>query len=71
MGFAFQFLILLPIVAPIYAFAIGGALIGLPVSLLSLSTIIFLIKRPKLGRTLWGILFVIGVILGLVLLCNG
>ena len=68
MGFVFQFLILLPIVAPIYAFAIGGALVGIPVSLLSLSTIIFLIKRPKLGRTLWGILFVIGFVLGLILL---
>ena len=68
MGFVFQFLILLPIVAPIYAFAIGSALVGIPVSLLSLATIIFLIKRPKLGRTLWGILFVIGLVLGLILL---
>ena len=68
MGFAFQFLILLPIVAPIYAFAIGGALIGIPVSLLSLTTIIFLIKKPKTGLTLWSILFAIGLVMGLILL---
>ena len=68
MSFVFLFLIFLPIVAPLYAFAIGGVAIGIPVSLLSLATIIFLIKRPKLGRTLWGILFVIGFVLGLILL---
>ena len=71
MSFVFLFLIFLPIVAPLYAFAIGGVAIGIPVSLLSLATLVFLIKKPKTGRVLWGILFVIGVFLGLVLLCNG
>ena len=70
MGFAFQFLLLLPIAAPIYAWAVGGAAIGIPVSLLSLATLILLIRKPKTGQILWSILFVIGILLGLVLLCN-